>query len=96
MVSKNEVIETLKTCFDPEINIDVYTLGLIYEIKVNNNLVNIKMTLTTPFCPYGQFLIDEIKRKIIENNKAKDVNIELTFDPPWQPSDDLRASLGLK
>ena len=95
MVTKEEIINTLKTCLDPELNIDVYTLGLIYDISINKDTVNINMTLTTPFCPYGPFLISEIKKKIIENNKIKDVNINLVFEPPWQPSDDIRASLGL-
>ena len=95
MVTKDEVIETLKTCYDPEINVDVYSLGLIYDIVIDDKKVKIKMTLTTPFCPYGQFLMDEIKRKIIEKNNAKEVEIDLTFEPPWQPSDELRTSLGL-
>ena len=95
MITKEEIIKTLKTCYDPEINVDVHTLGLIYDISINDKDVKIKMTLTTPFCPYGQFLIDQIKEKIIHNNKAKLVDIELTFDPPWQPSDELRSSLGI-
>lgn len=95
MVTKNEIIETLKACYDPEINIDVYTLGLIYDISIKDKDIKIKMTLTTPFCPYGQFLIDEIKRKLVEKNNAKSVDIELTFEPPWKPPDEIRASLGL-
>ncbi|MEK6862132.1 MAG: metal-sulfur cluster assembly factor [Nanoarchaeota archaeon] len=95
MVTKDEIISTLKKCFDPELNIDVHTLGLIYDISIIEDKINIKMTLTTPFCPYGPFLIGEIKRKITESNKVKEVNIDLVFDPPWQPPDDVRASLGI-
>ena len=92
MVTKEQVIKVLEECYDPELNIDVYNLGLIYGINIEENIVNIKMTLTSMFCPYGNELINEIKAKIKINLKEiKNVNIEVVFDPPWQLPEELRA-----
>jgi len=90
----DHAIEVLKKCYDPELNIDVWTLGIIYELDVQNEEVKIKMTFTTPACPYGPALIDNIHNKLKEGG-AKKVDIELTFDPPWKPSEDLRAMMGM-
>jgi metal-sulfur cluster biosynthetic enzyme len=94
MPTKEEVIEVLKKVNDPEIGIDVWTLELIYNVDVEDNKANIKMTFTTPMCPYGPMLVEEIKSKIREIG-VEDVDIEITFDPPWQPSEQLRATLGV-
>ena len=93
MITKEQIIEKLKECFDPELGLDVYTLGLIYNIDINNNIVNIKMTLTSIFCPYGDTLINEIKEKILGLKEIKEVNIEVVFDPPWKIPEDLRSML---
>ena len=90
----NQAIEILKKCFDPELNIDVWTLGIIYELDVKDDDVKIKMTFTTPACPYGPALVGDITNKLKEGG-AKKVDIELTFDPPWKPSEDLRAMMGV-
>lgn len=95
MPSKEEVIEELKKINDPEIGIDVYTLELIYDVKVEDGKAKILMTLTTPMCPYGPMLIDEIKARVSEIKGVKEVDVEVTFDPPWQPSEQLRATLGV-
>ena len=95
MPTKEEVIEALKTVNDPEIQIDVWTLELIYNIDVKESAVNIKMTFTTPMCPYGPMLLEEIKARVSELKGVKGVDIEVTFDPPWQPSEQLRATLGV-
>ena len=92
MVTKEQVIKVLEECYDPELNIDVYNLGLIYGINIEENIVNIKMTLTSMFCPYGNELINEIKSKILELG-VKEVNIEVVFEPAWQIPEDLRAML---
>ena len=93
MITKEQIIEKLKECYDPELRIDVYNLGLIYNIDINNNIVNIRMTLTSMFCPYGNELIKEIKSKILEVKEVKEINVEVVFDPPWQIPEDLRAML---
>ena len=96
MVQKESAIEILKEVYDPELNIDVWTLGLIYNIDIKENNIKILMTFTTPLCPYGPALVEDIKRKL--SSKIQDinsVNIEITFNPPWQPSEELRAMLGV-
>ena len=95
MTTKEEVIEVLKKVNDPEINIDVWTLELIYNVDTVNDKVNIKMTFTSPMCPYGPMLVEEIKAKISELQNVNEVDVEITFDPPWKPSDELRATLGV-
>ncbi|MBI3051645.1 metal-sulfur cluster assembly factor [Candidatus Woesearchaeota archaeon] len=95
MPDKEELIELLKTCFDPELQIDVWTLGLIYDLRLEAATVNVKMTLTTPFCPYGPQLLEEVEGKLMQAEGVKKVNIDLVFDPPWQPSEELRAMLGI-
>ena len=95
MISKDQVVEALKKSFDPELMIDVYTLGLIYDIKIKGDSVKIKMTLTTPLCPYGPMLIEDVKAKVKDIAKAKKVDVEVTFDPPWKPSDEIKMMLGL-
>lgn len=93
MVTKEQIITKLKECFDPELRLDVYSLGLIYNIDINKNIVNIKMTLTSMFCPYGNTLVNEIKSKIIEINGVKEIKVEVVFDPPWQIPEELRVML---
>lgn len=95
MTKEEKVIVALKQCLDPEIGIDVYTLGLIYNIDLKGNEANIKMTFTSPMCPYGPMLVEEIKNKVKGVENIKKVNVEVTFNPPWQPSDELRSMLGV-
>ncbi|MBS3109081.1 DUF59 domain-containing protein [Candidatus Woesearchaeota archaeon] len=96
MVTKEEVIETLKTCMDPELQMDVWTLGLIYDISIANERdVTIQMTFTTPMCPYGPMLMDEVYKKVRSIETSNKVKIDITFDPPWKPSDELRAMMGI-
>lgn len=81
---KDKVLEALKTIYDPEIPVDVYELGLIYDIKifpVNN--VYILMTLTSPSCPSAEAIPVEIEQKIKSIEGVSDVSVELTFDPPY-------------
>ena len=95
MLTKEHVIETLKQVYDPEIQVDVWTMGLIYDIKVQDKKVHIIMTLTTPMCPYGPMLLEEVKARIKEDTGAEEVQIDITFEPPWQPSQELRMMLGV-
>ena len=95
MITKEQIIDLLKTIEDPEIRIDIWTLELIYDIKIEDENINIVMTFTSPMCPYGPMLVDEIKRKLNEQLKPKSLNIEVVFSPAWKPSDELRAALGV-
>ena len=88
-------MNVLKGIDDPEIHLDIVTLELIYEVNVENDVINVKMTFTTPMCPYGPMLVEEIKAKVSEINGVKEVNVNVVFDPPWKPSEELRATLGV-
>ena len=79
-----EIVKVLKTIFDPEIPVDIYELGLIYDVFVNeDNDVKILMTLTTPNCPVAESLPLEVKNKIAGIEGVKSSEVEMTFDPPW-------------
>ncbi len=96
MTTQKQIVEILKTVDDPELDIDVWSLGLIYEITIKKDKVDILMTFTTPMCPYGPMLMDMIKDAITSKIKSiKNVEIEITFDPPWEPSKELRAMFGV-
>jgi metal-sulfur cluster biosynthetic enzyme len=95
MVTKEQIIKKLKNVLDPELNIDVWTLGLIYKIIIKKSDINIKMTFTFPGCPYGPWLLENVRSKISSIKGIKNVNVELTFDPPWEPSDELKGMLGI-
>ena len=98
-IKKESVINILKECYDPEIPIDLWNLGLIYEIKLEQEAVNITMSLTTPGCTMGQYMADDIKQKLLEKENIKNVNVDVVFDPPWQPemmTDEGRKKLGFE
>ncbi len=95
MATKEQVIEVLKKVYDPEINIDVWTMEIIYGIEISGDSVLVKMTLTTPFCPYGGALASEIEAKILEIDGVKNAKVEIVFDPPWKPSDNLLDMLAM-
>jgi FeS assembly SUF system protein len=79
------VIDTIKTCYDPEIPVDVWELGLIYEINIDDDSnLNVIMTLTSPSCPVAETLPPEIEQKLRETEGIKSAKIELTFEPPWE------------
>lgn len=87
---KNNIIDILKQCNDPELPIDLWNLGLIYDLKIyeqpkNKFGVDITMSLTTPGCSMGQYMIEDIKSKIATLEHMTNVNVEITFDPPWSP-----------
>ncbi|AJF61949.1 hypothetical protein QT06_C0001G1123 [archaeon GW2011_AR15] len=96
MATKEQIIEVLKKVDDPELNMDVWSLGLIYEINVDKANVGILMTFTTPMCPYGPMLLEMIEDAIKDKHKdIKKVKIDVTFDPPWEPSEELKAMFGV-
>lgn len=78
------VIDMIKTCYDPEIPVDIWELGLIYEIDIDEeNNLKVKMTLTSPSCPVAESLPPEVEQKLNEVEGIKSAKIELTFEPPW-------------
>src|SRR6476619_422494 len=93
-----KIIEVLKTVRDPELPSDIYELGLVYDININDNgFVNIKMTLTAPGCPVAGDIIVEVDNKIRAIEDVTDVNVMLTFDPPWNRemmSEEAKLDLG--
>jgi len=88
---KKPIIEKIKTIEDPELGIDIWTLGLIYNIEVENNKVNIRMTFTSIMCPVGPTIIESVKNKLTDYK----VSVEVVFDPPWEPTEELREMLGV-
>jgi FeS assembly SUF system protein len=86
-VIEAQVLDALRTCFDPEIPVNIYELGLVYDVHVDAaGMVVIKMTLTSPHCPAVQSLPAEIETKIKAVPGVTDAKIDLVWDPPWDPS----------
>jgi FeS assembly SUF system protein len=86
-VVEAQIVEALRTCYDPEIPVNIYELGLIYHIDVSDTgEVEVKMTLTSPYCPAIQTLPAEIEDKIRNVTGVSDVHIRVVWDPPWDPS----------
>jgi FeS assembly SUF system protein len=86
-VIEKQVIDALRTCYDPEIPVNIYELGLIYEVKVApNGVVNVQMTLTSPACPSAQELPFEAEAKVRTVPDVTDAKVEVVFDPPWDSS----------
>ncbi len=94
-----KIIGVLKSIFDPEIPVDIYELGLIYDVFVNEEYeVKILMTLTTPNCPVAETLPLEVEEKVKSLDDVKDALVEITFDPPWSQdlmSDEAKLELGM-
>jgi len=94
-----KIVNVLKTIYDPEIPVDIYELGLIYDVLVNeDNDVKILMTLTSPNCPVAETLPVEVEEKVKSLNLVKDAEVEITFDPPWTQdlmSEEAKLELGL-
>jgi FeS assembly SUF system protein len=83
----DKVIDVLKTIYDPEIPVDIWELGLIYEVNINaDNEVEVKMTLTSPSCPVAETLPPETEQKIAEVEGVRKAKVEITFEPPWEKS----------
>ena len=94
-----KIVRVLKTIFDPEIPVDIYELGLIYDVFVNEEYeVKVLMTLTTPNCPVAETLPLEVEEKVKSLDDVKDAEVEITFDPPWSQdlmSDEAKLELGM-
>ena len=96
---EENIINALKEIYDPEIPVNVYDLGLIYDIDIDDdNHVKIVMTLTAPNCPMAEDIVAEVQHKIEEIEGVAEVNLKLTFDPPWDESnltEEAKLELGL-
>ena len=94
-MTRDDIIEVLKTVEDPELFLDIWFLGLIYNIDIEGSKVKLQMTLTSPMCPVGPQLIQEVKDKVGALEGVSEVELELVFSPPWEPSEEIKAMLGL-
>ena len=94
-----KIVRVLKTIYDPEIPVDIYELGLIYDVFVNEDQdVKILMTLTSPNCPVAETLPVEVEEKVKSLDEVKDAFVEITFDPPWSQelmSEEAKLELGM-
>jgi metal-sulfur cluster biosynthetic enzyme len=86
MVTKEQVYEVLQACYDPEIPVNIVDLGLVYDVEVNDDKVAVKMTLTAPGCGMGTFIANDARQKILELEEVTDAQVDLVWDPPWNPS----------
>jgi len=101
-VDETLVWEALKTCFDPEIPVNIVDLGLVYDVHAvdsdDGNAVEITMTLTAPGCGMGPFIVDDVRAKTLELENVTEVNVDLVFEPPWDRammSDEAKLQLGM-
>lgn len=96
---KNKIIEVIKTCYDPEIPVDIFEMGLIYDIDIDDeNIAHVKMTLTSPNCPVAGSLPGEVEDRVKTVIGIKEAKVEVVWDPPWNPemmSEEARLELGL-
>ena len=83
MELKDKIITEIKKIYDPEIPVNIYELGLIYDILINEKNIKIKMTLTTPNCPVAESLPKEVKEGAMQVEEIDDVDLQLVWDPPW-------------
>ncbi len=94
-----KIVRVLKTIYDPEIPVDIYELGLIYDVFVNEDSeVKVLMTLTTPNCPVAETLPAEVEQKVASLKEVKSAEVEITFDPPWTQdlmSEEAKLELGM-
>jgi FeS assembly SUF system protein len=95
---ENKIVDILKTIYDPEIPVDIYELGLIYEVKIDsNNNVEIEMTLTSPNCPVAESMPKEVEDKVKGHPEVSDAKVNIVFDPPWDKdmmSEEAKLELG--
>ncbi len=93
-ISKEQVIEALGKVEDPELFLDIWFLGLVYGIELDDSLVKIQMTFTSPMCPMGPEIVSDVKDKVGELEGVEEVDVEIVFTPPWEPNDEVKALMG--
>ena len=98
MATKDQVYEALHACYDPEIPVNIVDLGLIYDVEINEDKVNVKMTLTSPGCGMGAMIASDAQQKILQIPGVSEAKVDLVWDPPWDPSkisDEAKQKLGI-
>ncbi len=98
MVTEDVIMDALKEVYDPELHYNIVDLGLVYDVEVKDGNVRVLVTLTTPACPIGPMIIEQIHENVSILPGVKDVDVEITFDPPWSPelmSEEAKADLGV-
>jgi metal-sulfur cluster biosynthetic enzyme len=99
MATKEEVYEVLQQCYDPEIPVNIVDLGLIYDVQIEGNKVNVKMTLTAPGCGMGGMIAGQARQKILDNvDGVEEATVDIVWDPPWDPSrikEEAKQKLGI-
>ena len=99
LVTMEEIVKALKECYDPEIPVNVWDLGLIYDVNVDGDKVHVKMTLTAPGCPMHSFISKDVQQKLQSISGVKEATVEVVWDPPWSPdkmSPDAKVQLGIE
>tara|TARA_B100000035_G_C20521120_1_gene345490 strand:- start:85 stop:396 length:312 start_codon:yes stop_codon:yes gene_type:complete len=94
----DKIVEKLKTVYDPEIPVDIYELGLIYDVRIDQKKATLDMTLTSPHCPVAETLPMQVKRTVEEISELDEVEVKIVWDPPWDKtkmSEAARLELGL-
>jgi len=98
LVTMEEIVKALKECYDPEIPVNVWDLGLIYDVSVDGDKIHVKMTLTAPGCPMHTFISQDVKQKLQSISGVKEATVEVVWDPPWSPdkmSPQAKVQLGI-
>jgi len=98
MITKERILELLKKVVDPEIGLDIVSLGLVYKVEINDDSINITMTLTTPGCPLHSTITEWVKNILWQEAPDKNVNVNLVWDPPWTPekmTEEAKKQLGM-
>ncbi len=96
MLNQEQVTEQLKTVKDPEMGLDIVTLGLLRKVTIDDGGVEVLITLTSPFCPFADELVQSIEKTVGNLPGSGDVRVEITFDPPWEPPQEVKDALGLE
>jgi metal-sulfur cluster biosynthetic enzyme len=86
MVTKEQVYQALQDCYDPEIPVNIVDLGLVYDVRVDDDKVAVQMTLTAPGCGMGMMIAADARQKILALDGVEDAVVDLVWDPPWNPS----------
>lgn len=94
--TRDDIIEALKKVEDPELFLDIWFLGLVYSISIEGSDVGIEMTFTSMLCPAGPMLVDQVQTRVKEVPGVESVAVEVVFTPPWQPSDEVKQTLGIE